>query len=155
MTILSRRTVLGLPIGLAPGLGFSTPGRRRMRPRTLPGTIRFDLAGESRPPRRITLYIPPGEPPAGGWPSLTLLDGNALAGTASTSSGCASGLSGWQRFVRLPLRHCRDRIPNGGGLRQCGPLVGLHPAPPAGTTPSYKRAAQSCAPAELPPSSIS
>lgn len=82
MTILSRRTVLGLPIGLCAGFGLPHSWAAADAPATLPGTIRFDLAGESRPPRRITLYIPPGEPPAGGWPSLTLLDGNALAGTA-------------------------------------------------------------------------
>ncbi|MFC6391388.1 alpha/beta hydrolase [Methylorubrum zatmanii] len=82
MRLLSRRLVLGhlAGISLLPG-GPVRAGADE--PATLPGTVRFDLGGgEGRPIRRITLYVPPGEAPAAGWPALTLLDGNALVGTA-------------------------------------------------------------------------
>lgn len=52
-------------------------------PATLPGTVQFDLGDdEGGPLRRITLYVPPSQAPATGWPVLTLLDGNAVVGTA-------------------------------------------------------------------------
>ncbi|GAA0255624.1 Ferri-bacillibactin esterase BesA [Methylorubrum aminovorans] len=92
MTRLSRRAMLRLSmkfsLGLAAGIGLSlrAPARAATEadgPAVLPGTVRFALgAGEGRAHRRITLYVPPGEAPAAGWPCLTLLDGNALAGTA-------------------------------------------------------------------------
>lgn len=50
----------------------------------IPGTTIFDFAArEGDPVRRIFLYCPPGEPPAGGWPILYYLDANAMAGTAA------------------------------------------------------------------------
>ena len=92
MTRPSRRAMLRLSMELSLGLsaGIGLPLRAPVRaaanadgPAVLPGAVRFDLgAGEGRAPRRITLYVPPGEAPAAGWPCLTLLDGNALAGTA-------------------------------------------------------------------------
>lgn len=32
--------------------------------------------------RRVFLWVPPGEAPASGWPSMTMTDGNAVIGTA-------------------------------------------------------------------------
>lgn len=52
------------------------------RPARIPDTIQFDLAARSGVSYRIFLRIPKGEPPAGGWPILYLLDGNAVIGTA-------------------------------------------------------------------------
>ncbi|WP_341988340.1 alpha/beta hydrolase-fold protein [Azorhizobium sp. AG788] len=50
---------------------------------SLPDTVQFDLAPQGGgAPYRIYLYTPPGEPPAGGWPVLYLLDGNAVIATA-------------------------------------------------------------------------
>jgi len=44
----------------------------------LPGTVRFDLEPmDGDDPYRIFLFIPKGEPPAGGWPLLVTTDGNA------------------------------------------------------------------------------
>ncbi|WP_425106057.1 alpha/beta hydrolase [Ancylobacter sp.] len=52
-------------------------------PARIPGTVQFDLASrEGGEPHRIFLYTPPGESPAGGWPVLYLLDGNAVIATA-------------------------------------------------------------------------
>jgi predicted alpha/beta superfamily hydrolase len=52
-------------------------------PVLLPDAVQFDLppraGGE---PYRIFLYTPPAEPPAEGWPTLYLLDGNAVFATA-------------------------------------------------------------------------
>lgn len=49
-----------------------------------PGGVRwFDLEDvASGAVRRVFLWIPPGEAPAAGWPSLTLTDGNAVIATA-------------------------------------------------------------------------
>ncbi|MBL8563241.1 MAG: alpha/beta hydrolase [Gemmobacter sp.] len=47
------------------------------------GTLWFDLADRvTGAVRRVFLWVPPGEAPSGGWPSLTLLDGNAVIATA-------------------------------------------------------------------------
>ena len=47
------------------------------------GTRWFDLADRATGAvRRVFLWLPPGEAPAEGWPGLTLLDGNAVIGTA-------------------------------------------------------------------------
>ncbi|MBO9126615.1 MULTISPECIES: alpha/beta hydrolase [unclassified Rhizobium] len=44
----------------------------------LPGTVHFDLEPiDGGAPYRIFLFIPKGEPPAGGWPLLVTTDGNA------------------------------------------------------------------------------
>ncbi|QRM57202.1 alpha/beta hydrolase-fold protein [Sinorhizobium sp. BG8] len=44
----------------------------------LPGTVYFDLEPtDGGDPYRIFLFIPKGEPPAGGWPLLVTTDGNA------------------------------------------------------------------------------
>jgi predicted alpha/beta superfamily hydrolase len=44
----------------------------------VPGTVRFDLEPmDGGDPYRIFLFIPRGEPPAGGWPLLVTTDGNA------------------------------------------------------------------------------
>ncbi|MES2666503.1 MAG: alpha/beta hydrolase-fold protein [Pseudomonadota bacterium] len=43
----------------------------------------FDLADSvTGAIRRVFLWVPPGEAPDAGWPSLTLTDGNAVIGTA-------------------------------------------------------------------------
>ncbi|MDZ4395812.1 alpha/beta hydrolase [Cypionkella sp.] len=47
------------------------------------GTRWFDLQDSiSGTLRRVFLWLPPGEAPAAGWPSLTMTDGNAVIGTA-------------------------------------------------------------------------
>lgn len=47
------------------------------------GTRWFDLQDSvSGRVRRVFLWVPKGEPPAAGWPSLTMTDGNAVIGTA-------------------------------------------------------------------------
>ncbi|MDM9622971.1 esterase [Rhizobium sp. AC44/96] len=44
----------------------------------LPGTVQFELEPmDGGEPYRILLFIPKGEPPAGGWPLLVTTDGNA------------------------------------------------------------------------------
>ncbi len=44
----------------------------------LPGTVHFDLEPmDGSDPYRIFLFVPKGEPPAGGWPLLVTTDGNA------------------------------------------------------------------------------
>ncbi|WP_245263222.1 alpha/beta hydrolase [Azorhizobium doebereinerae] len=54
------------------------------RPALMPETVQFDLAPRAGgPPYRIFLRIPPGAAPASGWPTLYMLDGNAVAGTAA------------------------------------------------------------------------
>ncbi len=47
------------------------------------GTRWFDLEDSaSGALRRVFLWVPPGEAPQAGWPSLTMTDGNAVIGTA-------------------------------------------------------------------------
>ncbi len=47
------------------------------------GTRWFDLEDSvTGALRRVFLWVPPGEAPAAGWPSLTMTDGNAVIGTA-------------------------------------------------------------------------
>ena len=47
------------------------------------GTRWFDLHDSvTGTLRRVFLWLPPGEAPAAGWPSLTMTDGNAVIGTA-------------------------------------------------------------------------
>lgn len=47
------------------------------------GTRWFDLQDSvTGAVRRVFLWLPPGEAPAAGWPSLTMTDGNAMIGTA-------------------------------------------------------------------------
>lgn len=49
----------------------------------VPETVRFDLTPQAGgAPYRIFLRIPPGTPPASGWPVLYLLDANAVIATA-------------------------------------------------------------------------
>jgi predicted alpha/beta superfamily hydrolase len=82
----SRRGVARLlaaawPMRSARTLASPAPGPDE--PARLPGAVSFDLGGEGgRAPWRITLYVPPGEAPAAGWPVLYLLDGNAVTATA-------------------------------------------------------------------------
>ncbi|WP_347265569.1 alpha/beta hydrolase [Roseococcus pinisoli] len=74
---LGRRGALALLGGAAalPAVGAEDP------PVTLLRTRQWDLAGPGGP-RRIFAYRPEGEPPAGGFPVLYLLDGNAVFLTA-------------------------------------------------------------------------
>lgn len=76
-SLLGRRGALSLLGGLAalPALGAEDPAV------TLPGTRQWDIPGAGGP-RRLFAYRPEGEPPAGGFPVLYLLDGNAVFFTA-------------------------------------------------------------------------
>src|SRR6218665_428292 len=48
------------------------------QPYALPGTLQLDLEPmDGGDPYRIFLFVPKGEPPAGGWPLLVTTDGNA------------------------------------------------------------------------------
>lgn len=52
-------------------------------PALVPDTIQFDFAPRAGgEPYRIFLHTPRATPPAGGWPTLYLLDANAVIGTA-------------------------------------------------------------------------
>lgn len=52
-------------------------------PALIPDTIHFDLAPRAGgEPYRIFLHVPKATPPEGGWPTLYLLDANAVIGTA-------------------------------------------------------------------------
>nr|WP_311274364.1 alpha/beta hydrolase-fold protein [Methylobacterium sp. WCS2018Hpa-22] len=84
-TLISRRALAGLlaaaPLMLEQRSVMAAAGPDE--PARLAGAVSFDLAGDKgQAPWRITLYIPPGEPPAAGWPALYLLDGNAVTATA-------------------------------------------------------------------------
>ncbi|WP_082501151.1 alpha/beta hydrolase-fold protein [Methylobacterium sp. Leaf88] len=79
----SRRRLAALPAAawllLKPSLAHATADE----PARLTGAVAFDLGGNGQQvPWRITLYVPPGEVPADGWPVLYLLDGNAVTATA-------------------------------------------------------------------------
>jgi len=49
-------------------------------PVPMPGTVQHDIDSPSGQPFRIFLHVPPGEPPPGGWPMITVLDANAVMG---------------------------------------------------------------------------
>jgi predicted alpha/beta superfamily hydrolase len=52
-------------------------------PALIPDTVQFDLAPRAGgDPYRIFLHTPRDAPPEGGWPTLCLLDANAVIGTA-------------------------------------------------------------------------
>jgi predicted alpha/beta superfamily hydrolase len=52
-------------------------------PTLVPDTVQFDLVPSTGgEPYRIFLHIPKTTPPEGGWPTLYLLDANAVIGTA-------------------------------------------------------------------------
>lgn len=73
---LGRRGLLALAGGLP-----TLPAAAEDPPVTLPRTRRWDLPGPDGP-RRLFAYRPEGDPPAGGFPVLYLLDGNAVFLTA-------------------------------------------------------------------------
>jgi len=79
----SRRGALGL-LGLG-ALAASAPAQSNQgAPVPIPGLRAFDLAPRAGGPTwRIFLRIPPGAPPAAGWPALFLLDANAVMGIAT------------------------------------------------------------------------
>lgn len=79
----SRRGALGL-LGLG-ALTASAPAQSNQgAPIPIPGLRAFDLAPRAGGPIwRIFLRIPPGAPPAAGWPALFLLDANAVMGIAT------------------------------------------------------------------------
>ncbi|MEN0075902.1 MAG: alpha/beta hydrolase-fold protein [Paracraurococcus sp.] len=80
---LGRR---GLLAGLA--LASATPRLLRAQPSgatgpiSLPDTAEWTLRSRRGDAYRIMIGRPPGDPPAGGWPVLYLLDGNAVFATA-------------------------------------------------------------------------
>ncbi|RKK04633.1 alpha/beta hydrolase [Pseudoroseomonas wenyumeiae] len=49
-------------------------------PAQIPRTTQHDLASRGGQPFRLFLHVPPGEPPPGGWPMITVLDANAVMG---------------------------------------------------------------------------
>jgi len=74
---LRRRHLVPLIAALA------TPALARAQeavPATIPRTTQHDLESRSGQPFRVFLHIPPGEPPPGGWPMITVLDANAVMG---------------------------------------------------------------------------
>jgi len=74
---LRRRHLSFLPALLAfPNLLQAQP----IAPEPVPGTTRHDIESGSGQPFRILLHVPPGEPPPGGWPMITVLDANAVMG---------------------------------------------------------------------------
>ncbi|GGJ21447.1 alpha/beta hydrolase [Neoroseomonas lacus] len=76
----SRRAALGLLGLLPPILAHAEDGN----PVPIAGLRAIDLAPRAGGPAwRIFLRIPPGAPPAAGWPALFLLDANAVMGTAT------------------------------------------------------------------------
>ncbi|GJE74968.1 alpha/beta hydrolase [Methylorubrum suomiense] len=82
---ISRRATIGLifAAGLVNARRSIAAPIEQDVPAQIPGAIRFDLGGrDGRLPWRITLYVPPGDAPAAGWPVLYLLDGNAVTATA-------------------------------------------------------------------------
>jgi predicted alpha/beta superfamily hydrolase len=48
----------------------------------LPHTRLHDLGPAGADPWRLHVHVPPGEPPAAGWPLLAITDGNAMIATA-------------------------------------------------------------------------
>lgn len=82
---LTRRAGLCGALAAAAAAAPAQPGAAEEgdRPARLARTVEFDLGGRAdRAPWRIFLHVPAGEAPAGGWPALYLLDGNAVIGTA-------------------------------------------------------------------------
>ncbi len=64
-------------------MAVASEGRVDEKPALISETVQFDLAPRNGGAAyRIFLRCPKGEPPAGGWPILYLLDGNAVIGTA-------------------------------------------------------------------------
>ncbi|MCJ2033582.1 alpha/beta hydrolase [Methylobacterium sp. J-068] len=81
---ISRRTFAGLlsTSGLILANHSVAAETDTDEPARLAGAISFDYGGNrERTPWRITLYVPPGDAPASGWPVLYLLDGNAVTAT--------------------------------------------------------------------------
>ena len=76
-------------------------------PVALPSTRQIDLAaGPGGPLHRIMLAVPPGPPPAGGYPVLYVLDGNllfamAIVGAPSLAIAALSAAA----MVRARNRH--------------------------------------------------
>ena len=79
MKVSLHRRCLGT--ALAVMAATSRPVRaQNAPPLTVPGTTWHDLEGQSGQPFRVFLHVPPGDPPPGGWPMVTLLDANAVMG---------------------------------------------------------------------------
>lgn len=142
MTILSRRAALGLSLGLSAGIWLPLHASAQGAAGTdglalLPGASRFDLGGrDGRAPRRITLYIPPGEAPSAGWPVITLLDGNAVIGTAidieRVQASYPSGSGIGSRFAIVAIGASTDEAYDGVGRSWD------YTPPPGRTYPPYK-----------------
>ncbi|WP_232628675.1 alpha/beta hydrolase-fold protein [Methylobacterium sp. Leaf118] len=136
MMPLSRRAVLQLSAGA--GLLLGTPARTASAdgPAVLSRAVQFDLGGDERPLRRVTLYVPPGEAPATGWPVLTLLDGNALIGTAidieRVQAAYPSGSGIGSRFAIVAIGYPTDDAYDGVGRSRD------YTPPPGRTYPPYK-----------------
>ena len=81
----SRRAVIAMSAMTATlaGCGTSAGGRwQQGRPVTLPGSRAVAMTDRHGTVRELFVGMPEGRPPAGGWPVLYLLDGNATFPTA-------------------------------------------------------------------------
>ena len=79
MTITVQRRHVSAALALA--MTASRPARAQEAvPLLVPGTTQRDIEGPSGQPFRIFLYVPPGDPPPGGWPMVTVVDANAVMG---------------------------------------------------------------------------
>ncbi|HTU13442.1 MAG TPA: alpha/beta hydrolase-fold protein [Allosphingosinicella sp.] len=58
---------------------------------TIEGTDWFDMTGRNGTQYRIMVYFPEGDAPAGGWPILYVLDGDAYFPVAATMAGNLAG----------------------------------------------------------------
>jgi predicted alpha/beta superfamily hydrolase len=70
-----------LCLALAAAAAAPRPARsQEAAPLPMPGTTQRDLESRSGQPFRVFLHVPPGDPPPGGWPMVTVLDANAVIG---------------------------------------------------------------------------
>lgn len=89
-----RHLLAALPAAplLATGRGRAQGAATAATPATLPRTTQQDMgAPGGGAPWRIFLQRPAGDPPAGGWPVLYLLDANAVMGIAADIMRVQSG----------------------------------------------------------------
>lgn len=76
----------------------------------LEGTTSFDMTGRNGHQYRIMVYFPEEDPPAGGWPVLYVLDGDAYFPIAATMAGnlAGSGESGVGDGVVVAIGYTDD-----------------------------------------------
>lgn len=68
----------GITPQAAPAQAQAAQGPSADAPYTMPSTQMWDIKSASNEVYRIFVSYPSGEPPAGGWPVLYVLDGNAI-----------------------------------------------------------------------------